>query len=355
METSTTKATPTTTNKNQPNRELQEALDKSGFSNIQCLADLGFFGWIPPPRNTKKGAPYRYKSPAKATVEEIKGYILSGMRPDVVVETSALHLPVEFKSNIPKQIVVQKFPYGQIGVGALYHAHSRCDLESLHFYFGCSALEVLSAEKKKGRKDSAPFYVMKVPGTKMIMVHYSLNFGQDYSPPGFQFERLMTGKRLDERHSVGFIEHVQLMKIGHYRVLMSAETDAIDSEGHPAEIKLMKQGYGGTRTFFQMVGSGSLTLHRGKNEKGRLTKVTTVTLETMAQSISDNHDVNLLESKLIRNMERLKELDHQGHFDQGKAYRIDFNNSKMELHRIPAQHPLLPPAAVVKELIGIKK
>lgn len=214
-------------------------------------------------------------------------------------------------------------------------------------------MEVLSAEKKCGRKDRAPFLVCKVSGTRMIMVHYHLNIAQDYNVPGFQFERIMTGKPVDDRHEVGFVEHVQIMKVGGSNVLMTAEVDAVDQEGCPVEVKLMKQGVGGTKVFFQMVGSGSLTLYRGTNQNGVLKSVRVFRLEEMAQQLRQNNDVESLQANLLRNMEKLKEWDRHGRFDGGKVYRIDFN-PQMEPHLVPPHnHPLLPPESVIRELLHL--
>lgn len=337
-----------TKSESKPNK-VEEALTKAGFSNFSSVADLGCYVWSPPGRRAR-GAPYRYKSVLKATAEEIRSFTVSNAVPDQVVPVEHLRLPVPFKTDLQKQVVAQKYPYGNIGVAALYHAKScEFDLSTVDFYFGCSALEILSAERKTGKKDRAPYLIMKVPGTNIIMIRYNLLFGQDYNLPGFQFERLMTGKRLEDRHDVGFTEHVQTMKIGSYRVLMSAEVDAVDAEGNPAELKL-KSGNGGTKAFFQMVGSGSHSLHKGRNDSGVLTSVQVLQLADLAEEVALHHDVTSLESKLIRNMERIKEWDRQGYFDVGKVYRIDFN-PRMELH--PVQQTLLPPASVVKEVLGL--
>jgi len=191
---------------------------------------------------------------------------------------------------------------------------------------------------------------MKVPGTNTIALRYNLMFGQDYNVPGFQFERIMTGKRFEDRHDISLTEHVQLMKIGRFNVLMSAEVDAQDRNGNPSEVKLMKSGYGGSKVFFQMVGSGSLSLYRGKNTNGVLTSVNVLELDHMAESLSRNNDVTMLESKLIRNMESITEWGRQGHFDNGQVYRLDFN-PQMELHKV--QQSLFQSEDVVKGLLDI--
>jgi len=341
-----------------PNQRLQHALNRAGFSSLKSVADLGFVGWHPPPRNNK-GVPYRYKSLGKTTAAEIQCYAVCDDQPNAIqcLDDIRSRLPVRFHHNLPRQLVAQRFPYGSIGIAALYHAQQsrNCsDLQSLDFYFGCSVLEFLSAERKTSRRNRKPFYVMKVPGTDMIMLRSSLNFVQDYSAIGFQYERLLTGKPLQDRQYEGCTEHVQLMTIGNHHVLMAAETDAVDStSGDPVELKCISGDpvYGKTKTFFQMVCNGSLTLYQGRRDNVVLKSIQTVRLEEMAEELAQHHDITALERKILRNMERLKEWDRQGCFDQSQVYQIDFNPG-MELHRIHFLHPLLPPKAVVKKLLN---
>ena len=165
----------------------------------------------------------------------------------------------------------------------------------------------------------------------------------------------MTGKRLDGEHNSGFTEHAQRMDIGKYKVLMTAEVDAVSAAGCPVEIKLTKKGgLGGTKTFFQMVGSGSLTLLQGKHNHGVLQSVKAFTLEEMAQKIARNPDIDTksLEEKILRNMDFLKEKDKNGCFDKGNVYRIDFVDNIMELHPVRCNISLLPPESVVRSLLS---
>ena len=324
-----------------PNQKLLNALDVAGFSNLQCVADLGYVGWRPPTNGM------RYTKLAKATAAKIQAYTVSNETPGEVVNETSIALPLTFSTSIPKQMVALKFPYGQIAVAPLYHAFQQIDKASISFYFGCSALHVLGRQATS--RSRAPYLATKVPGTNIIMLHYFLDFGQDYSVPGFQFERLMLGKKTTDRHELGFTEHVQVMDIGGHRVLMTAEVDGMDTDGNPVEIKLIKKGRGGSKVVFQMIGSGSLTLIRGKNDKGVLNSVESIGLETIAQSLATSNDVSLLEANIIRGMETLKQFDRNGYFEGGKVYKVKFS-PKMELHLINGQNPLLPPASVLKEL-----
>lgn len=370
-----------TTRQRRQDGQLDEALHKAGLAaTIRMEQDLGYFTWAPhryyygnsqsssSHRAGKRRNP-RYKSIAKATAEEIRAFTVSDVKPRrLIQQVDKLRLPIQFQSNLPKQGVVTKFPYGNIGVAALYHAKKkRCDLEALDFYCGGSALEVLSAERKTGRTKTAPYLIMKVPGTNIITLRYNINIFQDYTVPGFQFERLLTGQPLDHCHDDNvstLTEHVQLLTIYggagaggdssiKFRVLMSAEVDAVNDNGDPVEIKLLKtRTYGGSKVFFQMIGSGSRTLYKGKHEDGVLTSVQVLELEDMAERFADNVDVGLRQGNLIRNMERIKEWDRLGNFDNGQVYRIDFN-PQMEFVRVQQKQSLFPTEAVTKEVLGI--
>ena len=60
---------------------------------------------------------------------------------------------------------------------------------------------------------------------------------QNYADTGFQFERLVTGWRIDGRHGLMKHESMQLMRIGPFNVLFAADVDAVDAAGRVVEIK----------------------------------------------------------------------------------------------------------------------
>ena len=60
---------------------------------------------------------------------------------------------------------------------------------------------------------------------------------QNYADTGFQFQRLVTGGRIDGRHGHMKHESMQLMRIGPFNVLFAADVDAVDAAGRVVEIK----------------------------------------------------------------------------------------------------------------------
>ena len=240
-----TKNDSSTKKENTPKSHLELALTKVGLSNVHLIRDLGYFRWGPP--NGRRDR-WRSKQIQKATVDDIQQLVISDRPPDMVIDVNDLQLPIQFRTNLTKQLVASKYPFGNSGIGTLLHAKSKCDLGTFDFCLGSPALEILSAERKTGKGATAPFLVMKVPGTRMILARYQLNYVQDYSVPGFQFERILTGKRLEDHHDIGLTKHVQLMRIGRFQAVISGEADGMDSEGNAVEFKLMKpESFGSTR------------------------------------------------------------------------------------------------------------
>jgi hypothetical protein len=63
-------------------------------------------------------------------------------------------------------------------------------------------------------------------------------YEKDLGHSGFQLERLLTGKNIEDTRSTGVVEHVHIMKINDKRVLFIAEVDAFDESNHSlVEIK----------------------------------------------------------------------------------------------------------------------
>lgn len=331
-------------------RVVQHALDQAGFVKFRYLADLGYVEWRP-------AAGLRRKNLTSVTAADIERCTFLGRPPGRVVDPAMIALPMSFPVKMPMQKASCMFPYGQLGAVHLHHAIRNCKLDklSLDFFIGGSALEVLATQFKAAvSRTRAPFLVMKVPGTDVIMLQLFKKFAQDYASSGFQFERLVLGKGIDELHDVRFVEHVQLMELGGFRVLMTADVDGVDGEGDSVEIKLETQVSGkGRRTFFQMLASSSLTLMTGVNTKGPrgvLKAVKTRDLAEIAKGLSAPGRVAHLEENILRGMERLKKFDREGVLEGGKVYQLRFNPD-MELRPYPEKNPLLPPEHVLRELL----
>ena len=244
--------------------ELLEELKKAGLSQLfQPLQDLGYFtveGSICPTTNKPIYSPLSDITSENQILQyiDIDGKPPSMHRMDVISQS----LPKR-KENIdnPPIFDMQHFPFGQTGIASLHVASQRgVDIQSVDFCFGGSTLDML-VTKGEGRNNST-FIATRVPGTKCIFVSNKSSHTKDLSNIGFQFERLVTGGRMEYVSDIKTAEHVHTMKIGGRRVLFRAEVDAIDDKNMPVEIKVSPKTWT-TSVMLQMISSGSTTLCKG--------------------------------------------------------------------------------------------
>eukprot|EP00438_Fugacium_kawagutii_P032042 Skav217858 [mRNA] locus=scaffold5889:108155:108991:- [translate_table: standard] len=174
-----------------------------------------------------------------------------------LVDLKGLKLPVSFRELNSQSMSAGKFPfYG--GMMACLHvaAQKGVDLQDVDFLIGGSIFAFLCG---KGRKD-ATFLAQKCPGTNMVVISRHKTYQQNFGQRGFQFERLVTGQSMYGLHDLATHEHLQLLRVGNFRVLITAEVDAVDVQGRPVEIKSGKRRFFGIKEILQMVSSGSQLL-----------------------------------------------------------------------------------------------
>jgi hypothetical protein len=123
------------------------------------------------------------------------------------------------------------------------------------------------------------FVVQKV-GNVIVAKHRGKDLDMNKSAFGFQFERLLTGKKMDGSDDFGLAahKHLHVVQMGKYKVLLSAEVDAVDQKGNPVEIKQGNPDHFHQKVLWQMITSGSKTLalarkaKRGQKEVEKLKK-----------------------------------------------------------------------------------
>jgi hypothetical protein len=324
--------------------QLQRELNVAGFRIFECLCDKGFFSW-----NSPHGAPYRnVGSIASSDQLMISSYLDLDGRPDSLVDPRSIRTPKAFLFLEPHE-TRNKFPHGNIEIISL-HVAARfrgVDFADVDFVFGGSTLEMLATCDAA----SDPFMVTIVPGTKTIMVVKNKDYTKNASDLGFQFERLMTGKAMDDMGSMeSTVEHLHTMNVGPYHVLFRAETDAID-DGSPVEIKASNPRYWGTKVMFQMISSGSTKLCHGKKGRGSLTGVSNQSLQHVAQTaLAAGLRVRTLERNIEKGMESIR--DQTKEASPGDVFKVSFQGVSLKL--LPARGrsaDILPQADVTKELI----
>ena len=173
-----------------------------------------------------------------------------------LLKLSALRLPIRFL-HLPPQEYPAGFPNDAGYIVPLFVAVRRgLKLEEIDFALGGSSLEFLA--KREVPQGTAVYLAQRTKN--VILLTKSDNYIQNYADIGFQFERLVTGTRIDDQHDISKQENLQVMQIGEFKVLFSSEVDAIDDLGRCVEIKSGNPRYFGTKVMFQMISSGSKTL-----------------------------------------------------------------------------------------------
>jgi hypothetical protein len=354
-----------------PSSQLVREIKESGWSIFRPLADLGYFTWRPSSR--------RHKSLRDVSAEEVRQQVDLQALPDRLVDVYRLPLPVPFLTdNNSKCTYVNKYPLGQFDVAGLYAAARRglrFHHEKIDFCLGGSTLNMLAT-----RDDSSPYFACMIAGTKTILVSKQKEYVRNLSDVGFQFERLVTGRAMNDwnvttvvngnasvaSHNLECLEHLHVMQVGSYRVLFRAETDAVDEENNPVEIKASHPRYWKKATMLQMLSSGSTTLCRGVKGRGSLSSVNTQSLvQVSAKALGDRSSGTreALERLILEGMAALREQLQCA----GKVYKIVFPLASVggrnshgglpgKLRLIPAigrRAIVLPSDKVLRELLAV--
>ena len=110
----------------------------------------------------------------------------------------------------------------------------------------------------------AKYWAQQIPGTKVVAVEKKKSYSTNWNDFGHSFERFVLGQCNTEET----VMHLQIIKMGGYRVLFAAETDGMDKEERSVEIKSSMQKDWG-RVSLQMISNGSQSLYIGTKSKKR--------------------------------------------------------------------------------------
>ena len=323
-------------------QKLQKEIDRAGFRIFECLSDKGYFAWTPP-----RDAPYKNLASVTKTKDLSLSCIDLKGKPDPLVEPSTIRTPKSFLSLAPQEHM-NEFPHGKIEIICLHVAATNrgINFAEVDFAFGGSTLAMLAT-----CDDSDPFMVTCIPGTKTLLITKQKDYIKNISDVGFQFERLMTGRPMDDVLSDdASIEHMHVMNIGTHRVFFSAETDAM-MQNSPVEIKASNPRYWGTKVMFQMISSGSTNLCVGKKGRGALYGVEIQTLQQVARTALASSKVQALERNILNGMENIQ--TQMKSASPGDVFKVSFRGTSLVL--LPTRGrsaDILPPANIVRELMG---
>ncbi len=188
-----------------------------------------------------------------------------------------------------------------------------------------------------------------IQGTDIMLVAKDDEYIQNYSDHGFQVERLVTGKKLEERHDPSTIHHLQLMEVSGFCVLFAAEVDAMDDHGKAIEIIKLNTKWWGTRIVFQMISNGSTTLYSGVI-RGNLIKVEQSSLSSVIRHALRYQSCKKLEQNISEFMQRLKKSLQSAKIKEGHFHEICFDGRGLALNPLIGRtQGLLPPNHVTEQ------
>ena len=235
----------------------------ASFPSIRPLRRFGRYCWNPAKVSKKM------KVMQKVAANDItKGLATAHELPNTIVDPTAIRLPCKFAENLPSQRVFNMFPYRPGLLPALTVARERglC-LKNLDFVLDASSLILLA--RTQPQKKRYKHLVQKLPGTDVIAIGNCGRYMQELHDIGYQFERLMTGEPQDGLHDVRWHEAIQLLDIGGWQVLVTAEVDALNAKQMPVEIKSSKT-IRRRLLILQMLASGAVELVHAKEDRQHL-------------------------------------------------------------------------------------
>jgi hypothetical protein len=343
---------------------------QSIFPLFAEIRDLGFFQWTPGPSDgnlkshadvtvadvTSRLSPLLQR-PAAATaddiVEQLANLRMVSDSPPMINYTN-VRFPQTLLRQLSSQLVVNKFPNDPGYIVPLYVAVSRgLSLADLDFVLGGSALDVLANRSAVESEGGSKKYLAQRVHNTIFIVKWS-EYTTDYAEPGFQFERLLTGGRLDGKHDGVKHEHLQVARIGGLNVLFSADADAVDQNLKCVEIKSGNPRYFGTKVMMQMLSSGAQTLIYA-NKRGPTT-VLGVEKRSLEQMINE-HSRPVLKRLQDGVLQSLKELKADVTINEDTSTEINFSSEGRLVcepgslsTRLPS---VLPKREVVAELLRL--
>lgn len=269
-------------------KTMIETIREFGLTVIEDIQDLGYFGWRP------QGP---YKQIHQVTAEELRNGTKFKTKPHMVqpIEDLEKKCPKTFKSEKVKQ-PRNEYPYNPSYLVPLYVAvvDRGVNVDSIDFLFGGSVLHMLSTSKIK---NDVQYWAQRIPGTRIVAVEKKQHYSTNWTDFGHEFERFVLG----QSNTQETIMHLQIMKLGGCRVLFAAETDGMDQEERPVEIKSSNPRNWGIQVPLQMISNGSHSLYTAVKSQNTLKKVEQLSLSSVLQKVFDKQSIRKETNSNIRN------------------------------------------------------
>ena len=351
--------------------KIQKACEIAGLSEFKVLKDLSFFGWRATPRSPGDSNNEYYKFITKLTSDAL----WQNYDPDTIpnqLEGGYLEdkqLPIEFDRG--DQNTERSFscppPLLDILLQKKSQGNNRTQFSLYGLAFQLLSRDVLDFPTPGNLVLSTPrrqLFAMK-PAWSGSLIIFSISNAEVSSlkDSGYQFERLMTRTENDENSR---IFHGSEFKIGPFRTRMACEVDAVSSSNEIVELKLNRSRGRSSRNsaFFQMLRNGSTLLIKGKTgwldgqDQIFLKSIKKYELTDLAQRFNHENDVEEMQSRLIRNLERLHALKISGAIETGMLYELyqtpseEGGEAVLDINPITlgAAH-LFPPNHVVQDFL----
>lgn len=319
----------------------RDPFEKGIVHALPCFSTvrkIGIYVWRP--LNPKRGD---LKPFSEATEEDFVSRIEIAPRAEDVptLNLSAVALPVEFVRNPKPQFLPNRFP-NDPGVGAALAAAAMrgLDWRTLDFVIGGSGLHVLASCSTSGNV----YLVQKVQGALTLGKH--AEYTSDLQARGFQFERLVTGERMDGRANEDCIASLQVAMVGPFKVYFHAELDAVDAQGAHVEIKSGNPNKFGAKEMFQMVASRSSKLVYAVCQGNRVVDIMECPLQHVAGWTTAAKRASL-EATLLQSLRELKDL--AGEVSEDVPSQLTFEDGRVKLTPRPDLSQL-PSRAVLDAL-----
>ena len=359
---------------------LQQAIDDSKFTIIQSIVDLGFFGWsssLKTNNNSSSSSSSSSKNNNNTKIKKDNNHLSNVSSSDIKSRIKLKHIPNKVCNindlnqivcpqkyhNIKKIEYWNQYPYSIPYIASLHIADN---ISNIDFMFGGGSILQLLATKTTptSSNENTKLLVQIVPTTNIIFISKYPIYRQNVSDVGFQFERFITDKKMNDvstnTNTSSSIknQHLQVFEIGsksnnnkkqRYTILCSAECDGISNdENNIIEMKSSHQNFSqSTRVMFQMISNGSTLLYSGQNSgsSGRGRK--NLTLQSIHENTlsdiidkslnSGQHDCATLERNIIYCLTELMHYYHNNmNNDNNNTTDCDStsNNGKRLMHEI---------------------
>ena len=315
------------------------------LQNIKEIEDFKFFGWkIYPVRKNKKGIVNwedfmkRLKfdsNPRQVTnIEQLNDKLSK-------IDVSKVILPTTRRTK-NQRIVFWEYPYTVPPVIACYVAAQRsCPMKNVSFLVHGSVLGILSRVNSKNRNEH--IMVQRLGGGNVINIRIVVDANGNLGDAGHQFEKLVVGEDINARPILLQDQHLRLIEVGPYKILVCAEVDAIDPKNHK-QVEVKSKNYLAEKAFdrdkakllFQMISNGSETLitsERTKGEKGTFAvdAVKKIAINEIINSFQQEEGTSYVNGRIDTAVavlgviqERIKESDD-------KCYELTFDQDKINL------------------------